>query len=704
MLQVLIIDDAAEVRTKVLRCLARADVQLSSAANGLQGLEQARATKPDLIICDIDMPEMNGFEVLEALRADEELASVQIMLLTGYSSRDSMRLGMTLGADDYLTKPFTDEELISAFNGLLKKRGRIELLLDHAAKNREEFLRRMFAHTFSADERSQRPVFDQSWKATLATSLVIDHGAVLHANIRGFTSIAEKLTAQEVETLLCAYFERACMRVRIHGGRYLQMLGDSLIAVFVEDAAIPALPASQALRAALAVNAIAVQFGAWLNEHFPDRGLPIFSVGCGVSYGPVSIAHAEDEALGGGVPVGTMVRLAGWLESAGESHGWSVCTTVEAAVQVGSEMQVGNAEPFAWPKEALQLEVVEVRYVEAMATIKIRSEIPEKYNDPDALAHKKTAFQAGMQTAVMLQSEVKENAHAAARAVKCALDDRLVSIKNHRFDENSAPPQLAGFQLVRRLGSGGMSSIYLGKRQSDGDLFVLKVIDSGPAVSAQMARFVREYALVQAIRHPNIIRIYNQGFSDAHAYIAMEYFENGDLRQRLGKPFTHANVLLMAMQIASALSVIHALGIVHRDLKPENLMVRADGSVVLADFGIAKAITTSKHHELEVTQVGQILGTPSYISPEQIAAIEVMPQSDLYSLGVILFEILTGERPYQANNLLSLLQLHSNAPTPLLPTSCAAFQPVIDRLMSKQPSQRYASSDALLEDLALLNV
>ncbi len=180
----------------------------------------------------------------------------------------------------------------------------------------------------------------------------------------------------------------------------------------------------------------------------------------------------------------------------------------------------------------------------------------------------------------------------------------------------------------------------------------------------------------------------------------MEYFEPGDLRSEISAGMDQARVLAVVTQVAHALGAVHARGIIHRDLKPENIMRRSDGSVALADFGIAKSMLQPEHFGLSQTRHGDVIGTPYYLSPEQAAGQAITPQSDLYSLGVMMFEMLAGQRPFVGETLESLLALHLNAPTPLLPARHAALQPVVERLMAKKAQQRYESPQALLDDLA----
>ena len=152
-------------------------------------------------------------------------------------------------------------------------------------------------------------------------------------------------------------------------------------------------------------------------------------------------------------------------------------------------------------------------------------------------------------------------------------------------------------------------------------------------------------------------------------------------------------------QVARALAAIHDLGVIHRDLKPENIMRRGDDTVALADFGIAKSLLQADRLGLSETRHGDVVGTPYYLSPEQAAGRETTPLSDLYSLGVMMFELLTGQRPFQAETLDLLLARHLHAPTPLLPDEHAALQPVLDRLMAKSPRERFGSAEAFLAEL-----
>lgn len=296
--------------------------------------------------------------------------------------------------------------------------------------------------------------------------------------------------------------------------------------------------------------------------------------------------------------------------------------------------------------------------------------------------------------------EARADSDVTARPVEGALRSKLAAFKDHPFEPGQPPLRLRGYLLKRKIGSGGMTQVYLAAREGDDLPVVLKVLDvSGKAANEHLSRFIQEYALLSRIEHPHVIRIYDQGFTDDLGYIAMEYFEQGDLRAEIVSGMSPQRVVAIMAQVAQALDAIHEQGIIHRDLKPENIMRRRDGGAVLADFGIAKSMLHVDSMAHSPTRQAELVGTPYYLSPEQAAGQALTPLSDLYSLGVMMFEMLTGRRPFRAESLDQLLAHHMTAPTPTLPQAHAAFQPVLERLMAKKPEDRYESARAFLADL-----
>jgi tRNA A-37 threonylcarbamoyl transferase component Bud32 len=260
---------------------------------------------------------------------------------------------------------------------------------------------------------------------------------------------------------------------------------------------------------------------------------------------------------------------------------------------------------------------------------------------------------------------------------------------------------IRGHRCIRQIGSGGMCTIYLAESERAGTLVVLKVFNQVPDVSERIVgfdRFLQEYEIVAGLKHQNIVRIYDLGVADDHAYIAMEHFPAGDLRHRMKTPLSAPTALGYLEQIASALDAIHSVGVLHRDLKPANVMLRADGSLSLIDFGLAKA------NEIEVSLTGtrEIFGTPYYMSPEQGHAEEIDRRSDLYSLGVMFYEMLTGKKPYTGATAMEVIYKHKRADLPEIAPQFADYRQILVRLLAKSPNDRFQSAAALLQAIAAL--
>jgi len=246
-----------------------------------------------------------------------------------------------------------------------------------------------------------------------------------------------------------------------------------------------------------------------------------------------------------------------------------------------------------------------------------------------------------------------------------------------------------------------MATVYLATQQSLGRRVALKTLrtDSesaeegcGPlSLSSSLAltdRFVDEARIVAGLSHPHIVQIHDVGATETFLYICMEYVPGGDLQSRVGAPFPPGQALDIVMRLGLALEAAHRHGIVHRDVKPGNILFRDDGTPLLSDFGIAKDLRRAS----DLTTTGHVLGSPFYISPEQAESIEVDGRADLYSLGVILFELLTGRRPFDGVTAIKVILQHLQAPVPRLPDELSGFQDLVDRLLAKDPDRRFQSA------------
>jgi serine/threonine-protein kinase RIO1 len=253
---------------------------------------------------------------------------------------------------------------------------------------------------------------------------------------------------------------------------------------------------------------------------------------------------------------------------------------------------------------------------------------------------------------------------------------------------------IQGFTPVKALGSGATANVCLCER-ADKQQVVLKVLKAeGSGDSDLLSRFVQEYFAASSIDSPYVAKVFEHGFTDSHAYIVMEYFPAGDLRARIARDRpTPEESLIIIGSILAALSSVHQAGIIHRDLKPANVMFRDDGTIALVDFGSARRDADP----VAKTLAGVVIGTPYYLSPEQALGGTADERSDLYSVGVMLYELLTGQRMYAAPTLVALFEMHKNAPIPRLPDAHARHQRFLEKLVAKDPEQRYRTArEALL--------
>ena len=255
-----------------------------------------------------------------------------------------------------------------------------------------------------------------------------------------------------------------------------------------------------------------------------------------------------------------------------------------------------------------------------------------------------------------------------------------------------------GYNVVHIIGQGGQAQVFLAEREHDGLRVALKVLDRALRQDPVfLQRFVREYKLLASVESPYVARIYDQGFSGEHPYIAMEFLPSGTLAARIREGLTTRSALRIAGQIAQALSAIHARGIVHRDLKPANILFRADGRPVLVDFGLARDMKVNS----TLTVAGQFLATPRYMSPEQCLGLPIDARSDLYSLGAVLYEMITGRKIYDGANSVEVIAMHVNAPPPKLADLLSVHQPLLDRLLAKEPANRFQSAAEVVAEIGV---
>ena len=257
---------------------------------------------------------------------------------------------------------------------------------------------------------------------------------------------------------------------------------------------------------------------------------------------------------------------------------------------------------------------------------------------------------------------------------------------------------IPGYRVLHIIGQGGQAKVYLAQRRMDGLAVALKVLDRKVRQDqVYLERLQREYKLLASIENEYVAKIYDQSFAGDNPFIAMEFVPSGTLAGRIREGIASRDAVRITGQIAYALDAIHAKGIVHRDLKPANILFRADGRPVIVDFGLAKDLAVSS----TLTIAGQLLATPRYMSPEQCLGHPVDARSDLYSLGAIFYEMLTGQRIFESANSANVVNMHVHAPVPQLPERLAGYQGVLDRLLAKKLEDRFQSASELFGLIAV---
>lgn len=263
--------------------------------------------------------------------------------------------------------------------------------------------------------------------------------------------------------------------------------------------------------------------------------------------------------------------------------------------------------------------------------------------------------------------------------------------------DNLQPGQTLGpYRIIIQIGKGGMATVYKAYQPSVDRYVAIKVLPSQLAESKEFAtRFQQEARIIAKLEHPHILPVFDYGESDGIAYFVMRYLEAGTLKDKMeaGRPLPLNEIDRIFNQLADALSYAHSHGIVHRDLKPANALIDSYGNIFLTDFGIAKLMESASPR---LTQTDAIMGTPAYISPEQAQAQPVDQRSDIYSLGIILYEMVTGRVPFVADTPLAILFKHVSDPLPLpsliKPDLPASIEQVILKALAKDPRDRFSTA------------
>ena len=261
--------------------------------------------------------------------------------------------------------------------------------------------------------------------------------------------------------------------------------------------------------------------------------------------------------------------------------------------------------------------------------------------------------------------------------------------------------EIPGYKIQHQVGQGGMATVYLAIQESLNRSVVLKILDiNGPAANETLIeRFLSEGRIVAALDHPNIITIFDIGIAGDSLYISMEYIDGGDLKMRMELPISPDTALDYLAKIGSGLDAAHKKGVVHRDIKPANIMFKDENTPLITDFGIAKQITATDN---DLTSTGLFLGSPNYVSPEQADGIEIDGRADIYSLGCLFYEMLTGNKAYISATIFDVVIQHKQAPVPVFEKDLAEFQLLLDKMMAKNRDDRFKDAAEMVKAIKKL--
>ncbi len=258
------------------------------------------------------------------------------------------------------------------------------------------------------------------------------------------------------------------------------------------------------------------------------------------------------------------------------------------------------------------------------------------------------------------------------------------------------------YRLEAKLGSGGMSTVYLARDQTlDRDVAVKVMHREMSEQEDQLERFRQEARAVAKLSHPNVVAVIDAGEDGGHPYIVFEYVEGETLKARINRigALDSQEALAYAIEIARGLTVAHARHMVHRDIKPQNVLIDSEGRAKLTDFGISRQLEQDG-----MTATGRVLGTTDYVAPEQAMGHAVDPRSDIYSLGVVLYEMLIGQVPFHADSQVGVAMKHVNEELPDVqqrrPEISAAAALVVERATDKDPDRRYQEIGEMIDDLS----
>ena len=363
---IVLMEDDAATRMLVASVLKKDGYEVLSADNGADGLALVRAHKPDLVISDVQMPVMDGFAMLQALRTDPDLMTIPVVLLTSLQERAHMRIGMTSGADDYITKPFRPGELREAAVAQLNRRqmravaqaSMLNAAVSHALDAQKQQLARLYEKKLAAELSDKWPSSDDGDEDENFAS-----ATVMFVDVQNYAALAERLSAADLSDVVRRFYNNAGDTVHLFGARHMQFVGEALLAVFVDDTdTLSVNHGLRAARAALGMVDAARRVQAYMQSHFPAGSLPLFGVSVALHSGPVALArlhnplHGEMQIL----PVGEVVNSTLLLQKQVVGLGWTTAASAPMLRSVTGAVNTGARTLISLPGRLMPMDAAEL--------------------------------------------------------------------------------------------------------------------------------------------------------------------------------------------------------------------------------------------------------------------------------------------------------------------------------------------------------
>ena len=500
-------------------------------------------------------------------------------------------------------------------------------------------------------------------KATDFTSV---QATVVNVIIRDFIHLTERLPPAQLAGLMSEFFDKVCSQVTQQQGTLVSINNFGMVVIFT-DAKPADDHARRALRCSLMIATIAHQTRFGIKQLFPDQELDKFGVGIGIHSGELVFANYGLHPNVQQVPGGYAVSVASLLADKSKELGWNVACSQQTVKLAGSGVRVNerSAVGAEWLQEPVN--------AAELVAVRDEDELSDKENHP------------GLDRTLIFKRGVRSGRYPI-------FDPEKLSERGENLSE--ILPTITGYRFIKPIESGREPSVFLVEQLCDDSKLALKFVDGSVSEDCDtLYTFVEEYGLLEQIRHPNVMRIFDQGVTDDVLFILSEYLPGGSLQQYIGENGLNSeNAWDVLHDIARALTEIHRAGIVHRDIKPEKIMLRSDGTAVLGNFGAARRLKKAGHLGFE----GNTIGSSYFMSPEQAMGEDEDARSDVYSLGALFFLMLTGDVPYSGSSLEKILQQHVSAPVPKLPRQYRHLQSLLNRMMTKDKAERYTSHELLV--------